>query len=85
MLSFVLKYRTAIDTVTADKSLKLRKYELDNEDWTIVGDLVSVLEVSREACNTSINIINVILAIQKGNSLFLPRLSQYRSCNSGHG
>ena len=30
---FALKYRTAIDRVTGDKSLKLRRYELDNEDW----------------------------------------------------
>jgi len=46
MMHFVLKYRKAIDKVTADKALKLRKYELDNDDWIIVKDLVSVLEVS---------------------------------------
>src|SRR5882757_6608512 len=46
MMHFVLKYRKAIDKVTADKALKLRKYELDNDDWIIVEDLVSVLEVS---------------------------------------
>jgi hypothetical protein len=45
MLSFVLDYRSAIDTVTADKNLKLRKFELDDDEWKIVGDLVSVLEV----------------------------------------
>ena len=46
MLRFALKYRAAIDSVTADKSLKLRKYELDNDEWKIVRDLVLVLEVS---------------------------------------
>jgi hypothetical protein len=45
MLSFALKYREAIDVVTADKGLKLRKFELDDEDWSIVEDLVNVLEV----------------------------------------
>jgi len=45
MLSFVLRYRQAIDTVTADKGLKLRKFELDDDEWKIVSDLVSVLEV----------------------------------------
>ena len=35
----------AIDRVTGDKGLKLRRYELDNEDWVIIEDLVSVLEV----------------------------------------
>ena len=45
MMEFALKYRKPIDAITADKSLKLRKYELDNDDWTIIGDLVVVLEV----------------------------------------
>jgi hypothetical protein len=34
-----------IDSVTADKSLKMRKFKLDNDNWAIVEDLVSVLEV----------------------------------------
>ena len=45
MLRFAIKYRDAIDGVTADKLLKMRKFELDNDDWTIVEDLVSMLEV----------------------------------------
>jgi len=45
MMQFALKYRRPIDGLTADKELKLRKYELDNEDWRIIGDLVAVLEV----------------------------------------
>ena len=44
MMRFVLTYRKAVDQVTADKDLKLRKYELDDNDWVIVGDLVSILE-----------------------------------------
>lgn len=46
-MRFVLTYRPAIDKITADKALKLRRYELDNDDWVIVEDLVSVLEVRR--------------------------------------
>jgi len=45
MMRFVLAYRPAIDKITADKALKLRKYELDNDDWVVIEDLVSVLEV----------------------------------------
>ena len=45
MLSFAVKYRSAIDAMTADKSLKLRKFELETEEWAIVEDLVSVLLV----------------------------------------
>jgi len=46
MLCFAIKYRTPIDKITADKAIKLRKYELDNNDWKIIEDLVSVLEVT---------------------------------------
>ena len=45
ILKFSLAYRVVIDHITADKRLKLRRYELDNDDWAIVEDLVSVLEV----------------------------------------
>lgn len=46
MLHFATKYREVIDAMTADKVLKLRKYELDDEEWVIVEDLVLVLQVS---------------------------------------
>jgi len=49
MMAFALKYRKPIDSVTADKSLKLRKYELDNEGWGIIEQLVSVLQVTSTA------------------------------------
>jgi hypothetical protein len=46
MLRFALEYRKPIDSVTADKTLKLRKFELDEDEWGVMGDLVDVLEVS---------------------------------------
>lgn len=45
MLSFAITYRAAIDAMTADKSLKLRKFELDEEEWAIAEELVAVLLV----------------------------------------
>jgi hypothetical protein len=45
MLQFVVRYRRAIDTITAKKDLKLRKYELDDDDWKIIEDLVAILDV----------------------------------------
>ena len=45
MLKFVLRYRAVIDKITTDKGLKLRRYELDNDNWAIIEDLVSILEV----------------------------------------
>jgi hypothetical protein len=46
MMSFALRYRQAIDKVAGDKALKLRRYELDNDNWAIIEDLVSILKVS---------------------------------------
>ena len=43
MLEFALKYREAIDAITAERTLKLRKYELEPEDWLIIEDLAAVL------------------------------------------
>ena len=45
MMCFIVEYQVAIDTITVDKSLKMQKYELDNDDWKIIQDLVAVLEV----------------------------------------
>jgi len=45
MMEFALKFQRPIDTITANKELKLRKYELDNDDWKVVEDLVAVLKV----------------------------------------
>jgi hypothetical protein len=46
MLSFALEYRTVIDNMTADKALKLREFELEEEDWLIVEELVAILQVT---------------------------------------
>ena len=50
MMRFVLTYWEAVDQITADKALKLRRYKLDNDDWVIVEDLVSILEVRSFFC-----------------------------------
>ncbi|EPQ50069.1 hypothetical protein GLOTRDRAFT_134286 [Gloeophyllum trabeum ATCC 11539] len=39
MAKFVLRYRKPIDDITGGKSLKLRQYELDDDDWAIIDDL----------------------------------------------
>ena len=45
MLMMAVKYHLAIDNITANKALKLQKYELDDDDWKIILDLVQVLKV----------------------------------------
>ena len=44
MLKIALEYCEAVD-ITANKSVKLHKYELDDEDWEIVKNLLQVLKV----------------------------------------
>lgn len=46
MIKVALEYREAVDDITANKSLKLRKYELDDEGWDILRDLLRVLKVN---------------------------------------
>ncbi|KAG1820756.1 hypothetical protein EV424DRAFT_1322653, partial [Suillus variegatus] len=64
-----LDIKNAIDRITADKSLKLCKYELDNKDWGIIKDLVAVLETYTKATlffsQDSASIAAVIPAMDK--------------------
>lgn len=46
MLEFAVEYREALDAITGDKEMKLRKYEMDNEEWEIARQLRDVLKVS---------------------------------------
>jgi hypothetical protein len=64
-MAFVLDYRDAIDQLTGDRALKLRAYELDNEDWGIIEDLVAILEV----CRNSIQYITYTIAYRPTKTL----------------
>ena len=46
MLKMAFDYRLAIDNITGNKNLKLHKYELDDDNWEIISDLIWVLKVS---------------------------------------
>jgi len=46
MLDFAVEFREALDTTTGDKEMKLRKYEMDDEEWEIAHQLRDVLKVS---------------------------------------
>ena len=72
LLEFAVKYRQAIDALTADKQLKLRKYELFDDDWRIIDELVSVLQVRGE-CFLYANATNSLTAIQKCYAVLLTR------------
>jgi hypothetical protein len=45
MLVFALEYRDALDSITGNQRMKLRQYELLENDWVIAGKLRDVLKV----------------------------------------
>jgi hypothetical protein len=45
MLAVAFDYCAVIDNIMANKSLKLHHYELDDQDWEVVKDLLQVLKV----------------------------------------
>jgi N-acetylmuramoyl-L-alanine amidase CwlA len=69
MMRFALNYRAAIDAITTDKTLKLRKYELFAEDWNIIQDLADILKQYKAATihfsKNSASIAAVIPAMDK--------------------
>ena len=46
MLNIVLEYCKVIDEIMANKALKMQQYELDDEGWDMIKDLLRVLKVS---------------------------------------
>jgi hypothetical protein len=45
MLDFAIEHITAINTITSDRDMKLRQYELSENDWAIARQLRDVLKV----------------------------------------
>jgi len=43
MLEFAVKYHTAIDIMTNDWNNDLQRFELDRNEWKMVGQLRDVL------------------------------------------
>jgi hypothetical protein len=46
MLEFAVDYRAAIDAITSNRDLNLRKYELADNEWAIAVNLRDTLKVS---------------------------------------
>jgi hypothetical protein len=45
MVEFASEYRAALDIMTADREMNLRKFELSKKEWGIATDLCEVLQV----------------------------------------
>ena len=46
MLEFAVEYRSALNSITGNRDMKLRQYELSGEEWVIVKHLRDVLKVN---------------------------------------
>ena len=45
MLEFTIEYHEALESITGNQRMKLRQYELTEEDWEIATQHHSVLKV----------------------------------------
>jgi hypothetical protein len=45
MLVFAITYRAALDSITSERDMKLRQFELSEEDWATAINLRDVLKV----------------------------------------
>lgn len=45
MLEFAIEYREALESITGNQRMKLRQYELTEEDWEIATQLRDILKV----------------------------------------
>ena len=45
MLNFAVEHIEAINTITGDRDMKLRQYELSEDDWDMVHQLRDILKV----------------------------------------
>jgi hypothetical protein len=50
MLDFAVEHVAAINTITSDRDMKLRQYELSEDDWDIARQLRDVLKVCMLFC-----------------------------------
>ena len=47
MLVFAIEYRKALDVITSERDMKLRSYELSQDEWDIATHLCEVLKVCK--------------------------------------
>jgi hypothetical protein len=85
MLKFAIKYRMAIDAITAERSMKLRDYELGREEWKVAEELCEVLKVcSSTSCSK--NVLPFGIDLQGRNPFLLSgALSQTPCHEHRHG
>ena len=73
MLNFAVEHIAAINTITSDRDMKLRKYELSEDDWDIARQLRDVLKVRIQFGLFIFNNHSTSSGIQGCDTLLFPR------------
>ncbi|KAJ7811786.1 hypothetical protein B0H14DRAFT_2313592, partial [Mycena olivaceomarginata] len=70
MLVVAVQYKEVLNALTADRNLLLRRYELSDNDWAIIDDLVYTLEKATLLFSSDKSTIaNVITTMDKVDDL----------------
>ncbi|KAJ7065553.1 hypothetical protein C8F01DRAFT_982162 [Mycena amicta] len=74
MMVFAVRYKAALNEITGDRELNYRLYDLSNNDWVIIEDMVHTLEVFKHATllfssDEKSTIANVITTMDKIDDL----------------
>ena len=86
MLDFAVEYIPAIDTITGDRDMKLRQYELSEDEWDMARQLRDVLKVSSTfQLVFMLSNDSALLDLQRRDIVFFPRDTQYRYRHTSHG
>jgi hypothetical protein len=71
MLQFALAYRTPLDDLTGIREMKLRSYELSEEEWKIADQLAGVLDVSYTTHHDIVHFLTFTLDFQTSDTFLL--------------
>lgn len=88
MLIFSLDYRKAIDAITQEREMNLRKYELTDEEWTTAAQLKRVLKVRLHLFNTFLflrMVVGLYIDIQRCDKILLALYAKHRRRHSLYG
>jgi hypothetical protein len=87
MLEFAVEYREALDSITGNQRMKLRQYELSEEDWEIATKLRDVLKVGFSFLFFPFNILTDFICkdFQRCDSILLARYSYDCDGDSSYG
>jgi hypothetical protein len=86
MVEFATEYRAALDIMTADRNMNLRKFELSKKEWGMTTELCEVLQV----CPLQPFFVNELIYLlyqifKHGTLFFFTQLTQHQHCYSSHG